>query len=310
MSLIARPLELLKSAAMGIGATTVRKDGKTWKKISATKWVMQAEGKRPSGPQRIHDKAQTHFDYAMASPLGNIFEAAMKKHRVKDMDSLITRIKGGHRELASEMYRETIDSLRTVKSPIGAKHDLADNVGKLLLLIRDQHVTAQKTKITVKKKTKSGKGAYYIKPDVSGRAKLTLELPSLKPSAISTARKKVGGWSITGPLESKHVRAMIKTKSAKLTYGKIASGKKWVLPSKAEDMNIKYKGKELTISVKQVVKKDKRTSAVAKAEIKIPYAYAKAFLISQVKSARTRNNLIFRMEHSHGYKAFLERTTK
>ncbi len=83
--------------------------------------------------------------------------------------------------------------------------------------------------------------------------------------------------------------------------------KPWILPKKAEDMELKYTGDGLIINVKQIDKKKERTRATAKAEIKIPFTFAKAFLLNQIESKRTRNNFIFRMEHSQGYRNYMER---
>lgn len=301
-------IQLLKAAAQ-IGEVRSWKTG-DWKKISATKWVKVVGERKTEERQRADAwrKAQQHFDYAMTSSLGYILDSVLVSRGVSSFDDLTEKIKKGDRALSSNIYREVMEKLRGENAPLGYKRDLADNVGRALLILRDQFSTAQKVDLTIKKTNKKGK-KYRI---TQAQQKVSNELPSLKPTVIRNAKKKVGGWNVTGPITHQNIKAMIANKTAKLTYGKIVANRKWEMPKKAEDMEFKYKGNHLLLKLRQtksMKKGDKRASTTARVEIKLPYAYAKAFLLNHIKSVRTRNNFIFRLERSEGYRRFLEGAT-
>ena len=247
----------------------------------------------------VQRKGRTYFDYAMSTNLGGVVEKVLQSMDIEGYSALVTKIKTSSGDTAHKIYKRIVDTLNADPAPQGDKQAAIDMIGRSLVALKQQFTTGAKTKLKIKVKSK--KSEYY-------KYESSTELPVLKASVISTAKKKMAGWSVTGKLESKHVRGMLKTKAAKLIKGKIDSKKKWVLPAKAVDMEMKYKGKTLLIRVKQVRKMKDRTSSISKVEIKIPYAYAKAFLQSQIKSKKTANNYIFRLERSAGYRNFLERS--
>lgn len=298
-------LDLLKAKAAAQGETRVWSDGKTRKKVGK-KWVVV--GHEEEAKQKTTKEAQQYFDHAMATGLGEVVEEVLQNHGVDGFDQLVDKIKTGPRDTAHKMYKEIVDTVRQDSASTNEeKQTTLHLIGTSLVRLKDQFVSGPKAKAKVKVTSESGK-TYYKYPGSTFGA--TDELPTLKPSAIAAARKKMGGWSVTGKLESKHVREMIKKGTAELISGKIDGKKKWHMPKKAEDMELKYSGDSLKITVKQVKKVKERTRATAKAEIKIPYAFAKAFLVNHIDSKKTRNNFIYRMENSKGYRAFMERAGK
>jgi len=299
MELVIRTL--LKHTAAGQGETHVWADGKTRKKVGK-KWVLIGDTSKKTISQKkidVQRKGRTYFDYAMSTNLGGVVEEVLQSMGIEGYSALVTKIKTSSGDTAHKIYKKVVDTLNADPAPQGDKQAAIDMIGRSLVALKRQFTTGVKTKLKIKVKSK--KGVYY-------KYESSKDLPVLKASAISTAKKKMAGWNITGKLESKHVRGMLKTKAAKLIEGKIDSKKKWVLPVKAEDMEMKYKGKTLLIRVKQIRKIKDRTRATAKVEIKIPYAYAKAFLQSQIKGKKTASNFIFRLERSAGYRDFLERS--
>lgn len=291
---------LYKATIAAPGETHVWADGKSHKKVGK-KWVTvkTAGGKTRSvmaAETNTRIKGEEYFDYAMATNLGDSIESILQSEGVDSYEKLVEKVKTGGPNAAHKLYKKLVDRIGAGPGTTVEKGAALHLIGTTLVELNKQY-GGPKVKTTVKVRSKTG-GEYYGYEE-------TEDLPTLKASAVATAKKKMGGWSVTGPLDSKHVRAMIKTKAAKLVSGKINASRKWHLPKKAEDMEIKYKGNYLLIRVKQIKKVDERTRATAKAEIKIPYAFAKAYLQNQVESKKTANNLIFRMEHSSGYRDFL-----
>lgn len=298
MELVIRTL--LKHVAANQGETHVWADGVTRKKVGK-KWVVVSATKTMTQKKvDVQRKGRAYFDYAMSTNLGGVVEQSLQSMGIKGYDALVSKVKTGSQGTAHKIYKKIVDTLKVDTAPQGDKQAAIDMIGRSLVTLKQQFATGPKTKLTV---TKTGKtGLTYLVREKE------YSLPTLKASAIRTAKKKMAGWSITGKLESKHVKGMIANKSAKLISGKIDSKKKWIMPNKAIDIEMKYKGKSLLIRVKQVRKMKERTRASAVVEIKIPYTYAKSFLQSQVKSKKTASNFIFRLERSAGYRDFLERS--
>jgi len=300
LSLFTHTKDLLKAKAAAQGETHVWADGTTRKKVGK-KWVI-VRSEAPKSEARIEAdvwrKGNTYFDYAMASNLGDVVDAVLTDMGIGSYNALVEKIKTGPADTTHKIYKRIVDQIREGVGTSGDKKVVLNMIGRSLVTLRDQFSAGPKT--ALKLKTVSKKGIEYY------RYKKGEALPTLKASAIATAKRKMAKWSVTGELESSHIRGMLKTKAAKLVSGKINSKRKWIMPKKAEDIDLKYKGDSLLIRVKQMRKIEQRTRATAKVEIRIPYAFAKAFLISHVKSVRTRNSFIFRMEHSAGYRKFLQ----
>jgi hypothetical protein len=295
-------LIIFKAKAANQGETRVWADGKTRKK-TGKKWVI-VSGKSPKSEKHIEAdvwrKGKTYFDYSMATNLGGAVDTVLQDMGIKDYTALVKKIKTGPTDTAHRIYKQVVDKINTMPGAPGEKQATLDMIGRSLITLRNQFSVAPKTALKIKVTSKKGKGYYKYKE--------TAGLPTLKASSVAKAKKKMAGWSVTGKLESKHVNGMLKTGTAKLISGKVDSRKAWVMPKKAEDLNLKYKGNSLLIRVKQSRKVKDRTWTTAKAEIRIPYEFAKAFLQNHIKSVRTRSNFIFRMERSAGYRSFLERT--
>lgn len=292
---------ILKAKAAAQGETRTWRDGRTREKVGK-KWVVISDGKKEKVIGDAGKRAKDFYNYAMTTNLGNVIEDVMLSRNLIDYEGLVTSIKDGPSDTAHRIYKDVVDRVRTIKAPIGDKKAVVDLMGRSLIQLKELYSTKPKVRLSITKTSKKGKeyrGYEEGKHDMS--------LPVMKASRVKTDKKKMGGWSVTGALSTTHIRAMLKTKAAKITAGTPNGKRKWILPKKGEDMELKYKGDGLVIHVKQVVKKQERTRATAKADIKIPYTFAKAFLLNQIASKRTRNNFIFRMEHSKGYKDYMER---
>lgn len=298
-------LVIFKAKAAAQGAISHWNDGTTRKKVGK-KWIVVSRdtGIEPKSEERVEAEAwrkgNEFFNYSMATTLGGVVDDTLQSMGIDSYEALVEKIKTGPTDTAHKIYKQIVDNVRAKEETPGNKKAALDYIGRALIALRDQFASAPKTKLTIKVTTKTGK-QYYKRP------KDEAELPTLKPTAIAKAKKKMGGWSVTGPLTSGHVKAMMKTGAAKLVSGKVNPKKKWIMPKKAEDMELKYKGDSLLIRVKQIRKVKERTRATAKVEIKVPYEFAKAFLQNQIASKKTANNFIFRMERSAGYRDFLGR---
>lgn len=295
-------LRLLKGKAAAQGETRVWADGKTRKK-TGKKWITVGEGTQTESQKHEYaDKvAKRHYTYALTGRHGAVVAETLSDYGIDGYEGLVAAIKDGPQETASKLFRALVDKARELYVPGGERKALMQNFGQALIHLKDQYGTQPKARMTVTRTTKKT-GKKYWEPKNTAR-----DLPVIKPSRLRADKKRLGGWSVTGPLQAKHVRAMVVAGSAKITEGVVDGRKPWVLPQKIVDIPIKYKGAGLTVRVKQVSQRKHRTRASAKADIIIPYAYAKAYLLAHVKSTRTRNNLIFRMERSAGYRDYMEK---
>lgn len=294
--------DLLKAKAVPPGTRSVH--GGVPKIKVGKKWVRVAEGKTLRRQKMdVERSAQGYFDYAMTTNLGEVVERVLMQRGIDSFESLVDTIKKNDDSEAHRIYKDVVDAVRAEQAPTGDKKAVLDLFGRSLISLRNQYATKPKTRVTVKIRSK--KGTEYVG---YAEGKHTSELPALKPTVLQAAKKKMGGWSVTGTLSTEHVKKMLSQKSAKLVSGKIDARRPWHLPSKASDMDLKYKGRDLTVTVTQQRKPRgaKRAKVTARVDIKIPYAYAKAFLANQIKSVRTRNDFIFRLEHSQGYRDYVE----
>jgi len=290
--------DMLKAKAAAPGETRTHRDGRTWKKVGK-KWVLVSNVQKVVA--KTVENSETYFDHAMTTNLGGEVIRILESHGVSDFPSLVEKIKRGAPDTAHKIYKDIFDQIDKGPGTTTNKQAALHLIGTVLVNLRDQYTEGPKVKSTIKVTSHTSGKEYYKQDHVS------VELPTIKPTEILAAKNKMGGWPITTELETSHVKAMLKNGSAKLIAGKIDPKRKWVMPKKAEDMVLKYAGDSLLIHVKQVRNVDKRTRATAKVDINIPYAFAKAFLLKHIESKKTRNNFIFRMELSKGYRAFLER---
>jgi len=287
----------LKHKAAMEGEIRTHQDKRQWKK-TGHKWVIVHRERQVLDKTEV--TAQNYFDHAMTTNLGGEISTILEKHGVTGFNSLVEKIKTSKPDTAHNIFKEVFDHIDKGPGVPREKHAALHLIGTALVKLRDQYTTGSaKPRVTMKVKSHIT-GKEYTKVE-----KVSEKLPLLKPSAVLAATKLMGGWSVTGSLKSDNVMRMLKNKTATLIEGQVHSQKAWVMPSKAEDMKLKYNGTSLTIHVKQIRNVAERTRATAKVDIEIPYAFAKAFIISHIKSKKTRNNFIFRMELSKGYKAFL-----
>jgi len=297
-----------KAKAAAPGEIRHRKDGRDWRKIG-TKWA-----RVPAVHKVVLNdlqEAEHHFNYSMVTNMGNVVADVLSRHGVTDFNSLVSKLKNGPPETAHKIYKDMYDTINTSPGTHEDRQAALHLIGHALVKVKAIHVESTRAKMQVKVTSKTGKEYYRSQVGVTGKTGrgdvISTELPLLKPTAVAVAKKRVGGWTVTGALETPHVRAMLANGTAKLVYGKLSAKKAWTMPVKAEDMHLRYLGDSLLLRVKQSNKTRYRTSATAKVEIKLPYAFAKAFLMHHIKSVRTRNNFIFRMENSKGYAAFLDK---
>jgi hypothetical protein len=298
-----RVLTLFKGKRADQGETRVWKDGKTRKKVGK-KWVI-VEGGQKTEARHLADswrRSKKLFDYSLTTNLGDEIDKVLQGRGIESFDQLVEEIEQGPADAAHRIYKEAVDNIRSALATPGDKKAAIDLFGRSLIILKDQYSVKPKARLTVTKTSKKGK-----KYRAYEEGKHTTELPPIKPSAAKAEQAKMGGWSVTGKLTTAHVKKMLQSGAATVISGEPKENKPWVLPKKAEDMEQKYKSDHLLIRVKQVDKKKQRTRATAKVEIKIPYAFAKAFLLNQIESTRTKNYLIFRMERSQGYRNYMEK---
>ena len=275
---------------------TRMKVGKKWVVVSS---ASEAKERAREVEEKTEDTAQAYFDRAMTTNLGDVVEDVLVNAGVKSYEDLVDKVKKGPPDTAHKLFRKVVDTVRASTGTDADKKAAIHLIGTALVDLNTQYADAKAT-LTVKKTSKTGKEYYTYEKTEGGP-------PTLKASAVAAAKKKMGGWSVTGDLTSAHVNKMISAKSAKLVSGKINPKKKWVMPDKAKDMEFRYKGNSLKVQVKQVKKVGKQTRATAKVDIEIPYVYVHAFLKAHVTRKRTRDDFLFRIEHSQGYRNFLER---
>lgn len=288
-------LELLKAKPAAEGEVRTWADGYKRKKVGK-KWVVV--GSAPTIKEKLTSQAEKHFNYAMASNLGDIVDDILEDFGIKSFEALENKIKTGTSDTAHKIYKQVVDRVKASTGSNEDKKAVMHFMGVSLVNLRDTYGGA-KASLTVKKKSKTGK-EYYVKDAPGGP-------PTLKATTISKAKKKMGGWSVTGDLSTSHVREMLKLGSAKLISGKIDSKKKWHMPKKAKDITFKYKGDSLEIQARQIRKAGTQERSSAVVSIAVPYAYVHAFLNAHIKSTKTRNSFLFKIEHSQGYRNFIDK---
>lgn len=294
-------LLLLKRKAEPEG--TIRKWGKeTFKKIGK-RWIrIPKERTEEKQLDVVKKKAEQYFDYALTTYLGgDLSNFLSEKEDIFGFNDLFNRIKDGSGDEAHKLYKKVVDYFRSKPEQPQLKQAVLDYFGRSLILLRDYFSSKPKTRLVIKRTSKKGT-VYYKKP------KTKTDLPVLKPTQVKKVFQALGNWNVTQPLKSIHVERMLKTGTAQKISGKINPVKKWELPQSIKEIDLRYKGDTLGLIVKQVQKrKGKRDLVTARVRIELPYEVAKQYILSQVKKVRTRNNLLFRLEHSAGYRSFLEK---
>ena len=278
-----------------IDGTRVKKVGKKWV-------VIGREGVKKESASKMKEIAKQHFDEALKmfteatgkmswAGIG-IVEHLEDKYKIYDFEGLKSHIKKNPGGEASKIYRSTKAYIDTLSISTGLKKIAQGRFAQVLIKLRDAYAQP-KLKLMVKQE--SGKVPYKYKEAE----------PVFSATAIRYARSKLGTWTDMKKVPtSAQVRAMIKNKSGKLVSGKIDPKKKWDVYQKLDDVVVPFKSSEkgVTVRMRQFRSGAERTRQVATVELTIPYAYARQFLTSQIKSVRTRNNLIGQMERSAGYK--------
>lgn len=287
---------LVKAKALPEGTVRSRRDGHRYKKVGS-RWIRIASTKTLVDQEKeTINTAENYFNQSMASNLGWAVENVLDVRGINGFKGLIAAIKKGPVDTAHSIYKQIVDDIREANGTVGDKKAVVDFIGRSLLYLKNQYASKPVPRLSVTRTSKTGK-EYREKKSY---------LPVIKASVASRELKKIGGWSVTGPLTTGAVKSMLSTGSAKMLSGKLSAKKKWILPQKAEDMSFSFRGNGLTIIAKQVNMREKRTRATAKVSITIPYAFLHSFLHTHIKSARTRNNFARRIELSPGYIDYMD----
>lgn len=199
------PYYLVKAKAAAQGEVRVWSDGLKRKKVGK-KWVVI--GNEATAKEKAETQSKTYFDHALATDVGDVVEEVLKENGIEGYDQLAEKIKTGPRDTAHKLYKEIVDKVKASGSGTkGGKQAAMHLIGTALVNLKSFYDTGAKTTATVKVTSGAGKEYYKYPESTFG---VTEELPTLKPSVISKAKKKMGGWSVTGKLDSKHVREMLK----------------------------------------------------------------------------------------------------
>ena len=283
--------------AMPVGTVTTWADGTVHKKISQHKWSAVSVGSAPARTKATV-KAENYYNDAVGmswAGLG-IVEHLEDKFKITDFAGLKRLISGGPKDQASKIFRSTKDHVDSLSIPTGNKAAAIDRLGRSLLALRDIHAGPKK-KLTIRVRAKrSGKVRWSYKkaPQVSFSA-----------SKIKTAQKRLGGWSDMSKMPTmKQLRTMEKNGTAKIVWGKPVGKRKWGVYQEAKDTVIPFKenAKGIKVKMRQFEIKKKRTLRTATVKLTMPYPFARQFLEHNIKSARTRNDLVGQLTRSAGYK--------
>lgn len=272
--------------------TTRKKVGKLWVKVHAADKFINKRNK----------KANQYMNYALTSSLGDVIEKVFQSKHIKDFKGLTNYVGKKSYNAASNLFREIKGAVDKTDKPKDAKKFALTMIGHSLVMLHNEYWGAEKPKVTLKVKTKNGKEYYKRKPK---------ELPVFSAKTLQQAKRKLGGWSDMKKLPSTNqLKVMLKKKSAKLVSGKPSDKLEWNVGKKLKDVVVPWRPEEkgIIVNLKQFKKVNTRNSVLAHVQVKIPYAYAPAFLTNHITSIRTRNNLMGQLERSKGYKNFLEGT--
>lgn len=283
-----------KGKAADEGAVHTWKDGKSRRKVGK-KWVLVSNVS--DFKEKVLSESETYYNYAMTTNMGDVVEYALNDMGISTYDELVDHLKGGPSDTAHQIYKKIVDTVTEYPGTHTDKQAAIHLIGTALVRLRDT-LSGPKTKLTIKKTSPKGKD-YYAYSSESGP-------PTLKASAISAAKRKVGGWTVTGPIGTDNVRKMLKNKNATLVSGKIDSRRKWEMLKGSKGLQFKYGGDSLNVTMIQMRNAGKLRRETARVSINIPYAFVHAFLNSHTNK-KTRNNYIHMIERSKGYREFLKR---
>lgn len=287
----------VKAKVMGVGATTTWADGSVHKKVSPHKWITVREGDG-SARDQMEKKAERHYGEATGmswAGLG-IVEHLEDKFGVTDYAGLKRAIKTGARDQASKIFRSTKDYVDSLSISTGNKSAAIDRFGRSLLALRDAYAGPKKRLTVTVRSRKTGRIHYEYEKAPQA---------SFSAARIKTAQSKLGGWSdMTKMPTTKQLRTMEKNGTAKITWGEAQAKKKWEVYQGRDDTVIPFKenAKGIKIKMRQFEMKQKHTRRTATMELTIPYPFARQFLEYNIKSARTRNDLVGQLTRSAGYK--------
>ena len=283
--------------AMPVGSTTTWADGSVHKKISQYKWTIVRPGNGKSTRTDLDKKAENYYDESIKQAWAGlgIVEHLEDKFGVTDYAGLKKLIRTGPKDQASKVFRSTKDYVDSLSIPTGNKAAAVDKLGRSLLVLRDTYAGPKK-KLTVKVQSKvSGKARYEYQPSQV----------SFSATRIKAAQKKLGGWSDMSKTPTMtQLRAMEKNGTAKIIWGKPKAKKKWEVYQKVTDTIIPFKerAKGIDVKMRQFEVKDKRTLRTVTVELTIPYPFARQFIEHNIKSERTKSNLVGQLTRSAGYK--------
>jgi hypothetical protein len=242
-------------------------------------------------------KAENYYEEStsMAWAGLGIVEHLEDKFGVTDYAGLKKLIRTGPKDQASKIFRSTKDYVDSLSIPTGNKAAAVDRFGRSLLVLRDTYAGPKK-KLTVRISSKqSGKHWYAHRAPQA----------SFSATRVKTAQKKLGGWSdMSKKPTMSQLRAMEKNGTAKIIWGEPKPKKKWEVYQKLTDTIVPFKenAKGIGAKMRQFEVKDKRTLRTATVELTIPYPFARQFIEHNIKSARTRNDLVGQLTRSAGYK--------
>jgi hypothetical protein len=305
-----RFLELLKAKAASEGETRIWADGKKHKKLGR-KWVTvgSAETAPVERIQKKEVKAQRLFDYAVTSELGDTVSEVLGSRGVSDYPGLVKYLQSQPVGAAHKIFKEVVDRIEDGPGNHADKQSTIHLIGQALVRTKENLAAQPKVRMTIKRnKTKAvqSKTGKTYREVYSKR--YDYEMPPLKPSAVAAVQQSMGGWTVTGPLSTKHVKAMVKTGKATGVSGKPVAGLDWTMPDTLDGFKLKYSGTDLQVRMRQYSTTPKGYRKLAsEVDVSVPYAFAVSFVDSQVKQKKIRNSLIYRMVNSKGFKEFLGR---
>lgn len=287
---------ITKSEVMQIGATSTWADGSVHKKVSPHKWVIVPRGDGISTKAKADRKAENYYNEAAAMSWAGLglVEHLEDKYGVADFAGLKKLISAGPKGQASKIFRSTKDYVDSLSIPTGSKSAVIDRVGRALLVLRDTYA-GPKRKLTVRVRSESGRIRWESKKAPQA---------SFSAGRIRTAKKKLGGWSDMSKMPTiAQLKIMAKNKVAEIT-GIMRGKKKWEVYQRSKHIVVPFRenAKGIVVKMRQFESRKQRTHRTASVKLTIPYPFARQFLENNIKSARTRNDLVGQLTRSAGYK--------
>jgi len=283
--------------AMQVGAVTTWADGSVHKKTAPNKWTTVREGDGKSARVKTDKKAENYYTESTKTSWAGlgIVEHLEDKFGVTDYAGLKKLIRTGPKDQASKIFRSAKDYVDSLSIPTGSKAAAVDKLGRSLLILRDTYAGPKK-RLRIKVRSKESGKVWY------GRRAPQVSFSATK---IKTAQVRLGGWSdMSKKPTMTQLRTMVKNKTAKVIWGEPQAKKKWEVYQKLTDTIVPFKenAKGIDVKMRQFEIKDKRTLRTATVELTIPYPFARQFIEHNIKSARTKNELVGQLTRSKGYK--------